>query len=199
MMKTPVKFQYSLMVLITTFCGIWLFGLLSTVGLVFKQDYDMVYTLSVVVSFLLLPYGFVSYLEPGLNRDVANYCRFWLPCLIISLLSSVLFNVLFGRLDGLGFLGISLKYGSVAFSEELLCRYYSQNLLEKELPYWLAICLQAALFSFALHSGFPFHLNLLLRFPIGIILTIICQKTKSLPLVMGIHYLYDMVIHLLWL
>lgn len=199
MMKTPVKFQYSLMVLIMTFCGIWLFGLLSTVGLVFKQDYDMVYTLSVVVSFLLLPYGFVSYLEPGLNRDVANYCRFWLPCLIISLLSSVLFNVLFGRLDALGFLGISLKYGSVAFGEELLCRYYSQNLLEKELPYWLAICLQAALFSFALHSGFPFYLNLLLRFPIGIILTIICQKTKSLPLVMGIHYLYDMVIHLLWL
>ena len=94
---------------------------------------------------------------------------------------------------------LGIKYLIVSFSEELLFRCYIQKLLETQFKKITATIVQSLLFAFLFYSGLPLILNLLVRFPAGGLLSIIYKKTKNINYPISIHFMYDMIIHIIWL
>ncbi|WP_220095315.1 CPBP family intramembrane glutamic endopeptidase [Schleiferilactobacillus shenzhenensis] len=90
-------------------------------------------------------------------------------------------------------------YIAVAWGEETLYRGYIMNSLTGSFSKTRANLIQAAMFAFLSHvGGFENMLfNLIVRFPMGLLLGYIAQKTHSLRVPMLIHWLYNTGLDLL--
>lgn len=181
------------------FASIWLLGLFSLVGLILYQDYTIVYSISVAICLIVFPWLTMWFIDVRQNKRLAASFKYSKSLFIASIIIVSLLNYLVNRLDLVAFTSIVIKYSIVALGEELLFRYYIQNQLEKQFSILGATILQAVLFAFILHSGFPILLNLMIRVPSGIILTYLFKKSNNLPLVIAIHFLYNAIIHIMWL
>lgn len=171
----------------------------SLLGLIFLIDYNIVYSISVALCLGVFPWISMWFVEEQQNRELAEYFKYTKSLLLFSLMIISIINFYVDSLDILSCLIISIKYIIVAISEELLFRYYVQNQFEKQFSVIFATLFQVLIFAFVLHSGFPFLLNLLIRVPSGITLTYLFKKSKNLSLIISIHFLYNTIIHILWL
>lgn len=185
--------------LLLVFIGVWMLGVSSLLGMMFLIDYNIVYSISVALCLGIFPWISMWFIEKQQNRELATYFKYTKSLLLLSLMIIGAISFYVGSMDILSCLTISIKYIIVAISEELLFRYYVQNQFEKEFSVILATLLQALIFALVLHSGFPFLLNLLIRVPSGIALTYLFKKSKNLSLIISIHFLYNTIIHILWL
>lgn len=179
--------------------SMWLLGFVSFLGIIFLGNYDLSYTMSVLICLGVFPYCYIGRCYPYMNRVLPRYLKYWkfLAGLTIIVLFTVNHLTVNRSVAEIGFIG--LKYLIVAVSEEILFRYYLQTLLEEQFSEWLALFLQTFLFAFLLHSGLPLSLNLFIRLPAGILLTLIFKRTGDLSIPIIIHLLYDAIIHIIWL
>lgn len=78
----------------------------------------------------------------------------------------------------------------IAISEEFLYRYILLNKCENK----VMLLISSFIFAFVLHSNEPLIMNLIVRFPIGLILGVIFIKRKELLLCILLHYIYNLVL-----
>lgn len=90
-----------------------------------------------------------------------------------------------------------IHYLSVAVSEEVLARgvilYYLKQLFR--LP--VAIIISALIFAFVFHSNSNQLMNLCVRFPLGLIFSLITERTKSILPSICLHWGYDVLVTIL--
>jgi len=78
-------------------------------------------------------------------------------------------------------------------SEEFLFRGLVEFQLSKSFKPYQTILLQAFIFAFIGHQSFDMEINLLIRFPLGIILSVLRRKTQSYMPPIMLHFVYDTV------
>lgn len=186
-------------VLVLSFGSTWLFSVISFLGFTLFNNYILVYTLSISISIGLFPYLYVERLDQEINKNLSNYLKGSLFAILISFLIAFAFNYISNSFNFYSFLVLFFQYLTVAICEELLFRYYLQNILEKFLSFKIALILQSLLFAFLLHSGLPNVINLVFRLPSAICLTLIFRKSKNLSIVCFLHFLYDISLHIFYL
>lgn len=179
--------------------SLWLLGFVSFLGIIFLGNYEFSYSMSVLLCLGVFPYFYMGKAYPALNQQLPTHLRYWKILLLLAVIVIAIVNIGFGSKSLTDVALIGMRYLIVAVSEEVLFRYYIQHLLEEQCTKWGAILLQACLFAFLLHSGLPILLNLFVRLPAGVILTLIFHKTRNLSIPIVIHLLYDAIIHIIWL
>ncbi len=81
----------------------------------------------------------------------------------------------------------------VAIGEEWLFRGLIQSLISKYSNEFVGILISAMIFAVVLHINYPLLLNLLVRFPLGILFSLI-KKYVGLPEAMMSHWIYNFVL-----
>ncbi len=120
----------------------------------------------------------------------------WIICGITSVGSIVLA----GRLSGVDGLEISpwticIHFFFVAVAEEIMLRSIVLDELKGFTANpWLLCLLDAMIFAFVYHSNDAFLPNLLVRVPLGFVLSITAVKSNSIYPAIGVHWLYNMLV-----
>ena len=86
-----------------------------------------------------------------------------------------------------------LHYLIIAIAEEVHFRKIQFDYLKKQMGIWMTIIISSIIFSFIFHLNDSFVGNLVIRFPLGIILGVIRLKfglNKSI----FVHWIYDVVV-----
>jgi len=112
-------------------------------------------------------------------------CIFWL--IYISFIRTIRSNFLIFLV---GFLMTSM-------AEEYMFRGILEHHLEKSFSNIWVIVIQAMLFALMGHQGFDMLTNFLVRFPLGVILSIIRRQTKSYGVAISVHLTYDVSMFIL--
>ncbi|MEY8583816.1 CPBP family intramembrane glutamic endopeptidase [Ligilactobacillus animalis] len=182
-----------------SFISVWLLGFIIFLGMIITNNYTITYIIAIFLSLALFPYYYINRTRKYLNIDLVNYIVYFKRYIFLGIVINLWVNYLWGNVSISEFATINIKYITVAVSEEILYRYYIQKILEEKYSIAVATFIQICLFSFVLHSGFSFLDNLIIRFPSGIVLTWIFKKTNNLSIPITIHFLYDSVIHIIYL
>ncbi|WP_420911378.1 CPBP family intramembrane glutamic endopeptidase [Kandleria vitulina] len=89
---------------------------------------------------------------------------------------------------------IILHYSIVSLGEEYTYRTLILDVLKQKYKVWISIAISALLFSFILHINEDILINLLIRFPIGLILGYISNKTNTIMYSIILHTIYNLMI-----
>ena len=88
-------------------------------------------------------------------------------------------------------------YIVVSVGEEFTYRKLILKLLNERYKTNIAVVISAFLFSFLLHINESLLGNLLIRFPIGIVLGFIAVKTESIAYTIILHTMYNLIVLIL--
>lgn len=88
---------------------------------------------------------------------------------------------------------IIVHYIIVSLGEEFTYRKLILGLLKIRYKTWVAIIVSAIMFSFILHINGSMMVNLLIRFPIGMVLGYIAVKTDSIAYTIALHTIYNLI------
>lgn len=78
-----------------------------------------------------------------------------------------------------------------SIAEELIFRGMVEHQLQKSFSCYQVVLIQALMFAFLGHQGFDLTINLLVRFPLGIMLSLVKNKTQSYVPAIMLHWMYD--------
>lgn len=84
-----------------------------------------------------------------------------------------------------------------AIAEELMFRGLVEYRLENSFQPWQVIIIQAIIFAFLGHQGFDFISNVIIRIPLGIILSLVKRASGSYIPAIVAHFVYDSAIYVL--
>ncbi len=186
-------------IIILTFGSFLLLGISILLGLIIFSNYEFVYSYSILICVGVFPYCYIDKCYPKWNEEIISNMKWSVKLVCVMLLVLFFINLYFGHKNTIMMLLLGIKYLIVSFSEELLFRCYIQKILETQFKKITATIVQSLLFAFLFHSGLPLILNLLVRFPAGGLLSIIYKKTKNINYPISIHFMYDMIINIIWL
>ncbi|MFD4706953.1 CPBP family intramembrane glutamic endopeptidase [Gottfriedia sp. NPDC058432] len=82
----------------------------------------------------------------------------------------------------------------VSIGEEYIYRNLILNTLRRNYNNFLSIMISALMFAFVLHSNEDFSINLLVRFPLGILFGLIAVKTKDIKNSVLAHTIYNLLL-----
>ena len=120
-----------------------------------------------------------------------------------SILYLVVFSILYGVMYRREFESIPMicivifHYTIVSLGEEFTYRKLILRLLNIRYKTWVAIIISAIMFSFILHINENLILNLLIRFPMGIVFGCVAVKTNSIAYTVVLHTIYNLIVLIL--
>ena len=79
----------------------------------------------------------------------------------------------------------------IAMCEEFLFRFVIYRVLRKNYSYLLAILIGSLLFGVLLHLNYPLVDNLLVRFPLGLLFSLLATKL-GLEYAVGGHWIFNL-------
>lgn len=187
-----------LLVFLVILFNLFLFGNIITDVNDTSNLYESIigFSLPLLISFCIIPYliekNFFnkSTIQLGLlyNKKKISYLQtsiFTTVSIIISVLG-------YKRLENE--LIVIISFIIVAICEEFYCRGLMYNVIQESFNEVSAILFNSIIFSIIYHSGGDIWINLLLRFPLAIILSLLRFKTKSIYDSVLLHYIYNVAI-----
>lgn len=180
-------------VIFLSFGAVWMLSFCLILGNIFKLNNEIVYVISVFISLNYIPRKYIKKKYSYFLKDINKINKIDIVMFLFGNIFLIYFYIKTNNVVAYLPLVI-IKFMVVAISEEILYRIYLQKILEKIFTVRIALLLQSFMFAFILHSGLPVILNLLLRFPIGIILTCIYKKNNRIDIPILIHYFYNFII-----
>ncbi|MFR6275769.1 MAG: lysostaphin resistance A-like protein [Blautia sp.] len=155
-------------------------------------------TMPTVISLYLFPKLCQKTLMPERNKSPKEMKQRWKAILFL-----VGFAVLYGIICRKEFESIPmmaviiLHYTSVSLGEEFTYRKLILGLLNTRYKTWIAVVVNAIMFSFILHINEDLIANLLIRFPMGIVLGCIAVKTNTIAYTIVLHTIYNLIVLIL--
>ena len=155
-------------------------------------------TLPTIVSLYLFPKLCQSVLMSESNKFLKEMNKKWK-----SILYLVVFSILYGVMYRREFESIPMicivifHYTIVSLGEEFTYRKLILRLLNIRYKTWVAIIISAIMFSFILHINENLILNLLIRFPMGIVFGCVAVKTNSIAYTVVLHTIYNLIVLIL--
>lgn len=96
--------------------------------------------------------------------------------------------------NGGDFLLLVFHYLIVSLGEEYMYRDLMLNSLRSSYSIYVSVILSSILFAFIGHINESIIINLVVRFPLGLILGWIASKTNSITYPIIIHTLYNLIV-----
>ena len=155
-------------------------------------------TMPTVISLYLFPKLCQKTLMPERNKSPKEMKQRWKAILFL-----VGFAVLYGIICRKEFESIPmmaviiLHYTAVSLGEEFTYRKLILGLLNTRYITWIAVVVNAIMFSFILHINEDLIANLLIRFPMGIVLGCIAVKTNTIAYTIVLHTIYNLIVLIL--
>lgn len=152
-------------------------------------------TLPTVISLYLFPKLCQKILIPENGKTLKEKDKIWK-----SILCLAGFAVLYGIMFRKEFESISMMcmiifhYTVVSLGEEFTYRKLILGLLKARYKIGIAIVMNAFMFSFILHINEDMGANLLIRFPLGIVLGYIAVKTNTIAYTIVLHTIYNLIV-----
>lgn len=78
-----------------------------------------------------------------------------------------------------------------SIAEELMFRGVIEHQLRKSFSFYQVVFIQALMFALLGHQAFELTINLLVRFPLGVILSLVKNKTQLYVPGIMLHWIYD--------
>ena len=149
-------------------------------------------TVPTVISFIILPKLLLKLLKIEDKLDLFRHLKTsilifisFLPIYLLAFRSKL-------DMDLIGFWII--HYLIVAMGEEYIYRHLLISLLSKKMSVVISCIISSLVFAFILHNNEAFATNLIIRLPLGLVLSGIYVKTKSLSLPIIIHSIYNLLV-----
>ena len=155
-------------------------------------------TMPTVISLYLFPKLCQKTLMPERNKSPKEMKQRWKAILFL-----VGFAVLYGIICRKEFESIPmmaviiLHFTAVSLGEEFTYRKLILGLLNTRYKTWIAVVVNAIMFSFILHINEDLIANLLIRFPMGIVLGCIAVKTNTIAYTIVLHTIYNLIVLIL--
>ncbi len=155
-------------------------------------------TLPTVISLYLFPKMCQRVLIPEGNRFIKEIDKKGKAMLCLAG-----FAVLYSIVCRKEFASVSLMcmiifhYTVVSLGEEFTYRKLILGFLNTRYKTWISVAASAFMFSFILHMNEELIVNLLIRFPMGIVLGYIAVKTNSIAYTIVLHTVYNLIVLIL--
>jgi hypothetical protein len=101
------------------------------------------------------------------------------------------------KLEPTIFGSVILHNFAVGFGEEIFARSVILSELQKVFNTYMSVIIDALIFAFVLHSNLDMRINLLVRFPLGLILAFVAVKAKSIYPSIILHWSYNILVTLI--
>ncbi|MGM9952549.1 MAG: lysostaphin resistance A-like protein [Intestinibaculum porci] len=150
-------------------------------------------TLPSFISLYILPKIFFKRFERVKNKEIIRESFGFKEFALYIFVNLIGFCIALRNSNLQDNLVLLFHYDIICYSEEYVYRKLILNVLCTRLSKFLSIVISATLFAFILHINENIFINLLLRFPLGIILGLIATKTKCLRYSWLAHVFYDLM------
>ncbi len=184
--------------------NIFLFVLLFSVTIFtnFNNPDGMVATLVSIsfpfcIGYILYPWVRFIKNREDLNKYGLVYRKNWIEGGIIFVSLAILVYcliILYNRGEVLEYLPLGVNFIFIAIGEEILTRGILIDKLKKIMKLDYAIWVGALIFSFIFHNNGGFMINLLIRFPLGLVLGYMYKYSKSLYGSIFFHLAYNVMV-----
>lgn len=193
-LKKDYALLTSLTISVITSCILLLLMITFSIIPVKTKEISMLITLTLptIISLYLLPKSLSKFLIKNKNISIKEII-FTITFLLVF---SIIYGLLFlNKFDSLSMMSIIiLHYSIVSLGEEYTYRTLILDVLKQKYKVWISIAISALLFSFILHINEDILINLLIRFPIGLILGYISNKTNTIMYSIILHTIYNLMI-----
>lgn len=133
-----------------------------------------------------------SFYDIGLTYGRKRIFILWMLISFATLLASTL--NLYHHTERTLFFVLFLHNSAVAVSEETLARGVMLAELKKVFNDYSSIIIDAAIFAFVFQANDDIRINLLIRFPLGLILALIATRVKSIYPGVLLHWAYNLMV-----
>lgn len=155
-------------------------------------------TLPTVISLYLFPKLCQKVLMPESNKPLKEAAQRWRAILYLVGFAVLYGIICRGQFESIPMMVvIILHYTAVSLGEEFTYRKLILGLLDTRYKTWIAVAANAIMFSFVLHINEDLIANLLIRFPMGIVLGCIAVKTNSIAYTIVLHTIYNLIVLIL--
>ncbi len=193
-LKKDYALLTSLTISVITSCILLLLMITFSIIPVKTKEISMLITLTLptITSLYLLPKSLSKFLIKNKNISIKEIIFTITFLLVFSIIYGLLFLNKFDSLSMM--IIIILHYSIVSLGEEYTYRTLILDVLKQKYKVWISIAISALLFSFILHINEDILINLLIRFPIGLILGYISNKTNTIIYSIILHTIYNLMI-----
>lgn len=193
-LKKDYALLTSLTISVITSCILLLLMITFSIIPVKTKEISMLITLTLptIISLYLLPKSLSKFLIKNKNTSIKEIIFTITFLLVFSIIYGLLFLNKFDSLSMM--IIIILHYSIVSLGEEYTYRTLILDVLKQKYKVWISIAISALLFSFILHINEDILINLLIRFPIGLILGYISNKTNTIMYSIILHTIYNLMI-----
>ncbi len=193
-LKKDYALLTSLTISVITSCILLLLMITFSIIPVKTKEISMLITLTLptIISLYLLPKSLSKFLIKNKNISIKEIIFTITFLLVFSIIYGLLFLNKFDSLSMM--IMIILHYSIVSLGEEYTYRTLILDVLKQKYKVWISIAISALLFSFILHINEDILINLLIRFPIGLILGYISNKTNTIMYSIILHTIYNLMI-----
>lgn len=193
-LKKDYALLTSLTISVITSCILLLLMITFSIIPVKTKEISMLITLTLptIISLYLLPKSLSKFLIKNKNISIKEIIFTITFLLVFSIIYGLLFLNKFDSLFMM--IIIILHYSIVSLGEEYTYRTLILDVLKQKYKVWISIAISALLFSFILHINEDILINLLIRFPIGLILGYISNKTNTIMYSIILHTIYNLMI-----
>jgi membrane protease YdiL (CAAX protease family) len=193
-LKKDYALLTSLTISVITSCILLLLMITFSIIPVKTKEISMLITLTLptIISLYLLPKSLSKFLIKNKNISIKEIIFTITFLLVFSIIYGLLFLNKFDSLSMM--IIIILHYSIVSLGEEYTYRTLILDVLKQKYKVWISIAISALLFSFILHINEDILINLLIRFPIGLILGYISNKTNKIMYSIILHTIYNLMI-----
>jgi len=193
-LKKDYALLTSLTISVITSCILLLLMITFSIIPVKTKEISMLITLTLptIISLYLLPKSLSKFLIKNKNISIKEIIFTITFLLVFSIIYGLLFLNKFDSLSMM--IIIILHYSIVSLGEEYTYRTLILDVLKQKYKVWISIAISALLFSFILHINEDILINLLIRFPIGLILGYISNKTNTIIYSIILHTIYNLMI-----
>lgn len=193
-LKKDYALLTSLTISVITSCILLLLMINFSIIPVKTKEISMLITLTLptIISLYLLPKSLSKFLIKNKNISIKEIIFTITFLLVFSIIYGLLFLNKFDSLSMM--IIIILHYSIVSLGEEYTYRTLILDVLKQKYKVWISIAISALLFSFILHINEDILINLLIRFPIGLILGYISNKTNTIMYSIILHTIYNLMI-----
>ncbi len=155
-------------------------------------------TLPTVISLYLLPKLFQRILDPKINRSANKMFQRWKAILSLTGFGVLYIMICWEKFESIPMmLVIIVHYTVVSLGEEFTYRKLILGILDRRYKTWIVIVVSAFMFAFILHISEDFVINLLIRFPMGIVFGCITVKTDTIAYTIVLHTIYNLIMLIL--
>ena len=164
------------------------------------RDMVLVFSVPAIISYIILPtfilkkYNWKSELKGNIRQTGRNKVEIMIKTLAsIFLIATIVY--LFVRMKEQEAKIIFISFVFVAITEEYYIRGVVMNALRYKYKEWFAIIISSAIFVFILHSGGNIYINLFVRLPVSILISLAYIKSGDLYSSICLHLGYDLLVN----